>query len=158
VYDTIVIARPMLRGWIAVLPLAIAACGGSSSPPPPSVNATGSYTGGVLDQSNTCPMSQAPGATTVQVTITQTDTGAVTLQLEGAWGLAFALVLGTRTITGTVSGNHIDAVLVGTTDLHDGACTHKLQGTLSADVSGNTISGTMTYTPQNMSGDCAAFV
>jgi hypothetical protein len=150
---------PMVRRLIAVLPLTIAACGGSSSPAAPSVNASGSYTGGVTDQMDSCPMGAKPGgATNVQITVTQTDTGNITLQVDGAWGLVLGLGLGTRTISGTISGNHIEAVLVGTINVTEAGCTHKWQGNLSADVNGNVISGQMVYTPQSMTGDCAAFM
>jgi hypothetical protein len=150
----------MLRRSIALLPLMIAACGGSNfSPSGPSVDASGMYTGGITDQMDSCPMGAKPGtATNVQISITQTSAGAITLQVEGAWGLALALILGNRTINGSISGTHIDAVLLATNSITQSGCTLKWEGDLSADVNGNTITGNVVYTPQNMTGDCAAFM
>jgi len=151
----------MLRWLVTAVSMSVVACGGSSSSPGPSVNATGSYMGTVTTQGSTCPgttLNQGEPSP-LQATATQTDTGNITLQIEGALGTLLELFgFGTRIITGTVSGNHIDAVLVGMTTVTENGCTHKWQGNLSADVNGNTIAGTMVYTPQNMTGDCSLFM
>jgi hypothetical protein len=148
----------MLRPLIAALSMSVAACGGSSSGAP-TVNASGTYMGTVTNQMNSCPgLFNTAETSPVQLTATQTDTGNITLQIEGALGLFLQVGFGTRIITGTVSGNHIEAVLVGMTDVTENGCTHKWQGNLSADVNGNTMTGSMIYTPQNMTGDCSLFM
>ena len=149
----------MLRRLVIALSLSVAACGGSSSVAP-TVNASGSYTGTVSNLSNTCPEVTAsdPNPVPLMATVTQTDTANITLNVEGGLGLFLAAALGTRSITGTVSGSHIEAVLIGTTTLTEFGCSHGWQGNLSADVNGNTMSGSIVYTPQNMSGSCAMFM
>src|SRR5258706_14860656 len=160
VYDRLVLARSMRRCLISALLVSVVACGGSSSSSGgPPVNAAGNYTGTVTNQMSSCPGLWNQGdMTDVQITATQTDTGNITLQINGALGLFVQLGFGTRIITGTVSGSHIEAVLVGMTTVTENGCTHGWQGNLSADVSGNTITGSMVYTPQNMTGACTMFM
>jgi hypothetical protein len=81
----------------------------------------------------------------------------ITFQAQGGTSLVFFAVFGSASFSGKASGNHVDAVIVGSVATTQGACTYTWKGTISADLSGDTLSGKLTYAPNtNGHDDCDA--
>jgi hypothetical protein len=138
--------KPIL---LAIVGLCVCACGSSS------VDVSGAYSGPVTNGANSCPGTWATGQTSAaDVTIAQTGAN-VSIQVMGAAGLLLQLGFGTNAFTGSVRGNHIDALIIGSVQATAGGCQYSFNGSLSANVSGNTLSGSITYTPKtNGHADC----
>jgi hypothetical protein len=139
-------------GIIAVL-LACGCSSGNSGGPPVDVN--GEYTGPVTNGANSCPGVWDVGKMSdAMATVAQTG-GDVSIRVQGAAGLLLALGFGTNTFAGTVSGSHIDAVIIGSNQATRGGCVYTSNGHLTADLSGNMLTGSIVYTPQtNGHADC----
>src|SRR5262245_46145847 len=105
-----------------VLALLVAACGsdeGGSS----ATDVTGTYTGPVTNGANSCPGLWNTGERNDAVaTVAQTG-GNVSIQVQGAAGLLLTLGFGQNSFSGVVSGNHIDALIIGSVQAMQGACT-----------------------------------
>lgn len=140
--------------FIAVLACSIVACS-SNSGGGPSVDVTGVYSGPVVNGTNTCPGVWNMGAMSdAMATVGQTGSN-VTLQVNGPAGLLLTLGFGTNSFAGTASGSHIDASIIGTVTTTRGGCMYTSNGTLAADLAGNTLTGAILYTPQtNGHADC----
>jgi hypothetical protein len=122
----------------------------------PAVDVTGVYGGPVTNGANTCPGIWNTGMSSdAMATVGQTGAN-VTLQVNGAAGLLLTAGFGTNSFSGTVSGSHIDASIIGTVSTTRGGCVYTSNGTLAADLAGNTLAGAIVYTPQtNGHADCA---
>jgi hypothetical protein len=138
--------KPIL---LAIVVLSVCACGSSN------VDVSGAYSGPVTNGANSCPGAWTTGQTSdANVTIAQTGTN-VSIQVTGAAGLLLQLGFGTNAFTGSVKGNQIDALIIGSVQATAGGCQYTYDGSLSANVSGNTLSGSITYTPNtNNQADC----
>jgi hypothetical protein len=151
----------MFRRVIIALSLSMAACGGSSSDGP-SVNASGNYTGSVTYGVNSCPGAWSQGDTAMMdLTVTQTDQGSVSLQMKGPFAVVVQLILGASTLTGTVSGSEIHAVYISQNRITDAStgCTFIWAGDLGATVAGDALSGTLRLKPQMVVGtSCDVFM
>ncbi|HEX9296702.1 MAG TPA: hypothetical protein VF881_12740 [Polyangiaceae bacterium] len=133
--------------------VATAACSGSDYTQP--VDVSGAYAGQVTNGVNSCPGVWVTGAMAdVQVTAAQSGED-VSLQVNGAAALALEGAFGSRSYNGKVSGSHIEALIIGTVMQMRSGCTWTTNGTVAADLNGNTLSGTVTYSPQtNNHADC----
>jgi hypothetical protein len=140
--------KPIL---LAIVVLCACACGSSS------VDVSGAYSGPVTNGANSCPGAWVTGQTSdANVNIAQTGTD-VSIQVTGAAGLLLQLGFGTNAFAGSVRGNHIDALIIGSVQAMANGCQYSFNGSLSADVSGDTLSGSITYTPKtNDHADCGA--
>ena len=134
---------------VAGLALSLCACGSVN------VVVSGTYTGTVTNGVNSCPGTWTTGQTSnADVTVAQTGSS-VSIQVQGAAGLLLQLGFGTNAFAGTVSGGHIDAMIIGSVSSTAGACQYTFDGTLIGNLAGNTLSGTITYTPKtNGNADC----
>jgi hypothetical protein len=132
---------------------AAAACGGSDYSQP--VDVTGQYTGQVTNGVNTCPGVWVTGQMSdVQITAAQTGDN-ISLQVKGGAALLLQAAFGSTAFNGKVSGNHIDALIIGSVMQSRSGCTWTTDGTLAADLNGNTLTGSVTYSPKtNNHADC----
>jgi hypothetical protein len=134
---------------VVLLVLTLSGCGSSS------VDISGMYTGPVTNGVNSCPGTWTTGQSSdASVTIAQTGTN-VSIQVQGAAGLLLQLGFGSNAFTGTVSGNHVSALIIGSVQATAGACQYTFDGNLAANAPGNMLTGTITYTPKtNANADC----
>jgi hypothetical protein len=143
-----------MTGRILTLSLAMlaVACGSSDAP---AVDVSGLYSGPVVNGTSTCPGLWNMGQQSdVQVNAVQSGPD-ISLRLQGGAGLFVTLLLGSDSFNGSVSGTHIDAILIGTTNTTAMGCVYHWVGHLAADLSGNTLTGAITYTPEtNGNADC----
>jgi hypothetical protein len=119
------------------------------------VDFTGAYSGTSINGQSSCPGTWNTG---------QMGDGAVNLaqsgddvQFQGQGGTAvvFLTVFGATGFTGKASGSVLDAVVVGSIPQAAGACTYTWKGTITASLSGDVLSGKLTYTPNsNGHADC----
>jgi hypothetical protein len=144
-----------MTGRILALSLAMLAAGCSSSDAPPPLDVSGVYSGPVVNGTSSCPGLWNTGQTSdVQINAAQSGSN-ISLQLQGGAGLFVRLLLGADSFNGTVSGAHIDAILIGSTQTTMMGCVYSWTGNLSADLNGNTLTGQIQYTPQtNGNADC----
>jgi hypothetical protein len=138
--------KPIL---LAIVVLCVCACGSSSA------DVSGAYSGPVTNGANSCPGAWVTGQTNdANVTIAQSGAD-VSIQVTGTAGLLLQLGFGTNAFTGSVGGNHVDARIIGSVPATAGGCQYSFNGSLSANVSGDTLSGSITYTPEtNDHADC----
>jgi hypothetical protein len=147
------VARPALLILAALWPCA---CG--SDPP---VYVGGDYTIAVTARENGCGFGNwTPGATAsnIQLQILQSP-GSPSLSgtIQGGTGFLVQVLLGTNAFTGRVSGNQIEALLVGTNMLSQGTCQYRIQVDLKGDLSGDVLTGTIDYsTSTDHSSACGA--
>jgi hypothetical protein len=134
---------------LAIAVLSVCACGSTT------VDVSGTYSGPVTNGANSCPGAWVTGQSSdADVTIAQNGMN-VSIQVQGAAGLLLQLGFGTNAFTGSVSANHISAAIIGSVQSTAGGCQYTFDGNLSANISGNTLSGTITYTPKtNGHADC----
>jgi hypothetical protein len=138
---------------VAVLLPLVAACSGDDNF---TVDVSGAYTGQVTNEGNSCPGVWVTGQTNdAQATVAQTA-GDVSIQVKGGVGVLLQLGFGTNSFSGSLSGTHIDAHIIGSTQATAGTCQYTFNGGLTADLSGDTLNGTITYTPKtNNDADCS---
>ena len=141
----------MLRRTLLTALLALG-CGGESP-----ANVAGTYTLALTVEQTGCGIvGGAVGDTSsgVQVIITQSG-GDVTCQVQGVAGLALALAMGSDTFAGKMAGNSLDASIAGTTPGSSGTCAYTRNARLQAKLSGDTLTGSVTYTyATNQTADC----
>jgi hypothetical protein len=138
--------------------LLIGGCGSSSSGSPPE-DITGTYSGPVTNGANSCPgLWNTGNSSDAMVTVAQNGP-TVSLQVNGAAGLLLTAAFGTNAFAGTASGNHIDATITGSRSTTRGGCVYTTNGSLSADLNANTLTGSIIYTPlTNSHPDCATMM
>jgi hypothetical protein len=113
----------------------------------------GTYTVALSNGPNDCAFDgwDASGeATGVGVTVTQ-DEENVSLDVTGLIESLFLNgILGSDTFTGTVSGNHVSATILGTVNRTDSGCSagYRLIANLEADLRGDVLEGDIEYAPQ----------
>jgi len=135
-----------------LLPLA-AACSGDDGF---TVDVSGAYTGQVTNAANSCPGNWNTGqATDAQAMVAQTNAD-VSIQVQGGLGLLLQLGFGTNSFSGSLSGTHVDAHIIGSTQATAGGCQYTFNGGLAGNLAGDNLSGTITYTPKtNNHADCS---
>jgi hypothetical protein len=140
---------------LTIVALWSVACSSSSSDAP--IDVSGSYSGPVTNGPNTCPGIWNTGAmNNAMATVVQTGAN-VSIRVDGAAGFLLTAGFGTNSFSGTVSGGHIDALIIGQPSTTRGGCMYTSNGNLSADLAGNTLNGTILYTPQtNGNPDCTS--
>ena len=138
---------------LAFVALLFLGCGSSGSGPP--VDFNGLYTGSSTNGASTCPGSWDTGAMAEgSVNLVQSGDD-VQFQAQGGTSLIFILVFGSSSFTGKATGNHVDAVIVGSVGNAQGACAYTWKGTIAADLAGDKLAGRLTYTPNtNGNADC----
>lgn len=138
----------MLR-VVGVLVL-VGGCGGEPA------NVAGMWSMNVTNGENGCSIDNwTVGDTTeaVPLTLTQAD-ATVNGSVGGTVGVGANLVFGTNQLSGLASGRHVDLRLVGRAQ-SSGSCAYTPVLDLSADVNGDTMSGTITWSyDTNSSADC----
>jgi hypothetical protein len=132
----------------------LSGCGSSGSGGTPT-DFTGAYSGTSTNGQSTCPGAWNTGQTgDGAVTLTQSGDD-VQLQGQGGTAVVFFAVFGTAGFTGKATGSVVDAVVVGSIPQAAGACTFTWKGTITARLSGDVLSGKLTYTPNtNGHADC----
>jgi len=117
----------------------------------------GNYTVNVTNGENECGFGgwDPDGETlAVPVVITQ-DGDVVQVTVEGAPGVFFDIVAGSRRFNGTVGGSHVQGDLIGSVTGRQGDCAYTITVELDADVSGDVIMGQLAYRPiTNHHADC----
>jgi hypothetical protein len=136
------------------LTLVLCTCACSSETP---ADVAGTYTLSLTVQQNQCGiLANATGDSSSGVQLVVTQTGSqVSAQVQGVAGIALALVMGSDTFQGTVSGNTLDLTISGTLAGSNGTCAYTRNARLVADVSGDVITGSVTYSfATNKTADC----
>jgi hypothetical protein len=123
-------------------------CSSSDAP----LNFNGEYSGKSTNAANTCPGQFPPGQMVDgQVILTQSGED-VQFQTQGATSIVFLVTFGSTSFSGKIDGSHAEAVIVGSVAGREGTCSYTWTGRVSADLSGDTLTGTLTSTP-NTNGD-----
>jgi hypothetical protein len=122
------------------------------------LDVSGDYTVALTNGANGCNIpSWSVGSVTsgVPLSITQDDVR-LTAVVTGSVGLGLTAVTNSNTFSGTVDGNHLDLTLAGSMEIPLGLCRYTIDVTTQGDLEGDTLTGTVTYTPvTNMVPDCA---
>jgi hypothetical protein len=85
----------------------------------------------------------------------QGGSSAVTGSITGATALYLDIALGSHVLTGAVTGSHLELMLNGTKDYHQGACAYTIVANMSADLQGDALAGRITYSAAtNRSPEC----
>ncbi len=122
---------------------ALAACSGTPT------NFAGSYTVAVTNQANTCGFANwQDGNTTSAIPVTFTQDGSTAqLNIQGLVGAYVALITGSSSIQGTVSGDTFTGEYLGTKAVTQNACSYTVNMKVVATLANNVLSGTLSYTP-----------
>jgi hypothetical protein len=139
-----------------VIGLAAIFLAGCTSSTAPFASLGGIFTGAVVNGPNGCPVPLEKGMrSSAVVTVGQMEAN-VDVQFSGPAGSVLQVTFGSSSFSGTVSGNHVNANIVGTAATTRGGCVFTMNGVLTADLGGNTLSGDLVYTPQtNGNPECA---
>jgi hypothetical protein len=79
----------------------------------------------------------------------------IQFQAQGATALVFIGSFGSASFSGKATGSHVEAVIVGSVKNMTGACSYTWKGTVSGDLAGDTLSGTLTESPTtDANADC----
>jgi hypothetical protein len=128
-----------------VLAALSAACSGSTP-----TNFAGTYTVTVVDNANQCGFANwTAGNSTAGIPVTFTQDGThAQLNVQGLVGTYLALVVGTSSFQGNVSGNTFTSEYIGAKSTAQGTCSYTVNVGVSATLdTNNVLSGTITYTP-----------
>jgi hypothetical protein len=140
----------------ALMGLALVGCGGSSNPPAPA-DFAGNYTVAVTNGQNGCGFTNwtvGSSSNGTPVTITQNATSA-SADVGGASGIYYDLILGSHVFQGSVSGTQMSMSIHGTRTAHKGNCAYQVTAVMGGSLSGDSISGTISYsTTTNGGTDC----
>lgn len=143
--------RPLALAF--TLSLALAACGGDEP-----ADVSGSYAIMLTNRENGCNIGNWMVDATNDVTVDVSQNGAAaSADVKGLAAAALDFVLGGHVFTGSVDGSHLDATIVGNRGGTMGACAYTIDATLDADLTGNTLNGTVLYQAKtNGAADCGA--
>ena len=144
-----------MKIWAIALPIALAT--GCSDDP---VNVAGDYSVNITNGPNNCQFdnwTEGTSSTGISVTITQASgSSSANVSVNGVAGTYLDVILGSHQFDSSVDGQHVDGQIVGTMSGHKGNCTYQLTADLGAGLTGDTLTGTITYTPTtNHGSDCA---
>ena len=116
-----------------------------------SVDFTGTFSGTSTNGASTCPGSWNMGQMGEGAVNLVQSGDDVQLQAQGGTAAIFAVVFGTAGFSGKASGSHLDAVVVGSIPNMTGDCSYTWKGAISANLTGDVLKGTLTYSP-NITG------
>ena len=122
-------------------------------------NVAGNYTIAVTNGVNGCNFPDwTPGQTTPNIPVTVTQDGdAATATVSGLSGVFVEARLGSRTFNGKVGSSSMRLELFGTRSTTQGQCAFTVNGLLRADIDGDILQGSITYTTAtNHAPDCGA--
>lgn len=123
------------------------------------MDAEGTWTVSVTNREDDCNIGWQVNQSSSNVEVSITQNGeAVIIDVTGIGGGVLDLFLGGNDVfSGDVAGPHITAVREGTRANTMGNCTYTYNATLEAHVTGDTMTGSITYRPAtNGNSDCAA--
>ncbi len=148
--------------FVALVPLITlvtlaSACGGSSFSSQ-TADVAGVYTVDLTTGDNGCMFtSWTPGSSTMNVPVTLTQQGAnATATVGGLAALVLDVVLGTAEFQGKVTGDSFSLAAFGSTTAKDGSCPFTIKAMLTGNISGDSISGQITYSEStNGSPSCS---
>jgi hypothetical protein len=114
-----------------------------------SPNVAGSYTVSVTNADNGCSLDNwEPGKSTSDIPFVIEQQGKnLNGTLQGLAGVALGLSIGTNNFDGTASGDDFDLTAHGTSMHAQGTCMFELNAEINGSISGDLISGTITYAP-----------
>ena len=129
----------------------VAACSGSGA-----ADFSGDYTVTVTNDTNKCGFAnwtdgQASTGITVSISQDPTNMSVAQLNFTGLTALYLDLVIGTHIFSGAkVSGNQLDVTVLGTktATVQNTSCSYTVDSHLQITLTGNTINGTIAYTPR----------
>jgi hypothetical protein len=140
---------------LATLVVALLGCGDDDDDAVADVQ--GTYTLNVTNGPSSCPLTDwNQGATTSGIPLTVTQNGSsVSADVGGAGAIFLNVYCGNAHLEGSVSGMELDLTLQGSRSHSSGTCAFTIDAQLVATVNNDTISGSITYTPDtNSSADC----
>lgn len=140
--------------WASVFALLVTACGSDDSP----ANLAGTFSVNTTNGQNSCSFDWTEGDTSTGVPVVIAQDGAsITVTVNGAAAIGLGLLVGTNEFQGSVKGHSFDATAYGKLARTSGNCTYTVNARIQGSVSGDTIQGSVTYTPAgNGNPDCAA--
>lgn len=114
-------------------------------------NLAGDYSVDLTNEYNDCAtmvMKWMDGAVSEDVPFTITQNGVhVSAETMGAPAIAFLLLTGSLPFEGEIHGSHFLLVNTGTKLYDFDACSYTINATVEGDVDGDTITGTLVYSP-----------
>ncbi|MCP4445366.1 MAG: hypothetical protein GY811_08485 [Myxococcales bacterium] len=141
---------------LALCALLFIGCGGDGA----SADPTGEYTIAITSGANGCGFENwQEGATStgIRMTITEDDMG-VTANVDGISALFLDLLQGSHVFAGDVTGSDLRLEIVGSREQNLAGCTHLVDSTLEAEIDGDILIGTISYTvADNTASECATF-
>lgn len=121
-------------------------------------NVAGSYTIAITNGANGCNIANWTEGDTSQgipVTITQ-DGESATAVVEGLPSIGLALLFGSSSFQGEVSGSSLDLNLYGSNSFSEGNCTYTYNGRIEAELTGDILTGEIRYRAATVDNpDCA---
>lgn len=124
--------------------LATAGCGSPA-------NFAGNYTVASTNDANACGfsgwMAGAMSSGNPAVITQAAGDSHATIMIGGGGGVLLTLIAGSATVSGTVSGSSATFTAPGTAAGNMGACHYFVTTTIDAQLSGDTLTGTVTLTP-----------
>jgi hypothetical protein len=139
---------------LALFAFLLVACGGDD----PSADATGDYSVSITSGENGCNfVNWEVGATNtgIPMAIVEDDTG-VTATVGGISALFLDLLQGSHAFVGDISGSELSLEIEGSVERSQDGCTHFVNSSLDATVTGDVLVGTVIYTIAGDSAECAA--
>lgn len=140
--------------WLVMLGL-----GGCSSDSGFTTDVAGDYTVAITNGSSSCNFSdwqEGKGTSGIELTLTQ-DGSNVHGTLGGVTGAFFSLVFGSAEFDGTIHGRSFELENFGSRPSTSGNCVFTYDSKVEGTQSGDSISGTITYSTQtNQNPDCDA--
>lgn len=141
--------------WAVVVGVGISACGDDASDGTVS-DFAGRYSISVTNTGNDCAFDSwkiGDSLQNIAFDISQ-NAGEATGELPGLANLYF-LRLGISALSGPVKSGSATLTATGTNSIKKGNCAYFVKATAALTLTGNTINGTMSYTPQtNHSSEC----
>jgi len=157
-YTGLMLMRPSAWITLASTAFVVAACSGGGA-----ADFRGAYTVTVTDGANACGFggwTDGQSNTGITVNISQDTTNMSVAQLDftGLTQIWLDYVVGMHTFSGAqVSGDHLEVTVLGTKTAVQGACSYSVDSHLRITLTGNTINGTIDYTPRtNGDASCGA--
>ena len=128
---------------------------------PATANAAGSYTIALTNDVNDCQLgnwTQGNTSSGIPFDVTQNGTSIVG-KVGGGAGLVIAVWLGSAQFTGTVTGNQVVLTNLSNKPAKDGLCDYNTQAKIDGTLSGDVLTGTITYSyiPANGTAGACGF-
>ena len=147
---------PLRKSFALLLPLlALGACGSDDEF---TADVAGSYSVAITNGASSCAFDWEEGkeATNIGLIITQ-EGSTVHGTLDGLTGAWFKVLFGSADFDGTIKGSSLTLTNYGENTTIEGNCSYTYNSTVEAKQTGDTIAGTITYSPKtNGNPDCKA--